>query len=479
MALQDNSNVDTCSEENAQVTIKDDDDEFYFEGIKYKVKESDKQVEVTIVRCGYLGMTSSICVSTQSGSAQPTSDYTQVTRHEVSYAVNQKAATVSIAINQDNISEDDEEFHLVLEGCTGTTAELSRLGHPQKVAIWIKNTFECTDDCEDGECIAEDTCECVDGYTGAVCDIPVCDPVCVNGDCDGVNYCKCDFEWTGDACDIPFCNPSCVNGVCVRNNGINRCECSTMSTGWYGNRCNIAVVVITLTMTVIEFPPDNPLIYTPDLNDPTSQGYMQMKDSIAAALRPVFQALVPSFIDINPYFFSPGSVHVVYQLILDTSNDLSPSEINQILRQRVQLNGELDDSGLILEETDPLVALRCPICYNGGTCAESVNGYNCVCLPGYTGSQCLTPIPDEEEETGGPTTSASGLSDGALAGIIIGAVVGFLFLVVLGLLGLCVYKRSGLRKPAEKPLQLYPHDGVTFGVNPALQNRGFRGPTLY
>lgn len=29
-------------------------------------------------------------------------------------------------------------------------------------------------------------------------------------------------------------------------------------------------------------------------------------------------------------------------------------------------------------------------CQNGGTCADGVNGYTCVCVAGYTGSICET-----------------------------------------------------------------------------------------
>ena len=28
-------------------------------------------------------------------------------------------------------------------------------------------------------------------------------------------------------------------------------------------------------------------------------------------------------------------------------------------------------------------------CSNGGTCTDHVNGYDCSCIPGYTGRDCL------------------------------------------------------------------------------------------
>ena len=35
-------------------------------------------------------------------------------------------------------------------------------------------------------------------------------------------------------------------------------------------------------------------------------------------------------------------------------------------------------------------------CQNGGTCSDEVNAYNCICVEGYTGTDCenetITPI---------------------------------------------------------------------------------------
>lgn len=35
-------------------------------------------------------------------------------------------------------------------------------------------------------------------------------------------------------------------------------------------------------------------------------------------------------------------------------------------------------------------------CLNGGKCVDEINGYHCVCLPGFTGRQCATNIDECE-----------------------------------------------------------------------------------
>ena len=31
-------------------------------------------------------------------------------------------------------------------------------------------------------------------------------------------------------------------------------------------------------------------------------------------------------------------------------------------------------------------------CQNGGTCVDKINSYQCECVPGYTGTNCITGI---------------------------------------------------------------------------------------
>ena len=75
----------------------------------------------------------------------------------------------------------------------------------------------CNFSCGNGICVANNLCQCFDGWTGDHCDksIPVfssllifilsvvlCSPVCANGYCVQANSCVCDPGWTGDRCRI-------------------------------------------------------------------------------------------------------------------------------------------------------------------------------------------------------------------------------------------------------------------------------------
>lgn len=50
--------------------------------------------------------------------------------------------------------------------------------------------------CVNGECLAPDKCYCQSGYTGLLCDIPICN--CGNHSiCTAPGVCTCTGGWTG------------------------------------------------------------------------------------------------------------------------------------------------------------------------------------------------------------------------------------------------------------------------------------------
>jgi len=90
-----------------------------------------------------------------------------------------------------------------------------------------------------GDCVAQDVCQCDDTWTGQWCDEPDCDPSCIHGECVEGNQCSCETGWTGSRCDVPICDPDCVNGFCYEPG---ECICDQ---GWKGSKCHKPICVPT------------------------------------------------------------------------------------------------------------------------------------------------------------------------------------------------------------------------------------------
>ena len=81
----------------------------------------------------------------------------------------------------------------------------------------------CNTTCNNGTCVAPNTCQCDEGYMGLYCTTPVCDVPCNNGTCVAPNTCQCDEGYEGLQCTIPVCNPSCnATSACIAPN---TCQC--------------------------------------------------------------------------------------------------------------------------------------------------------------------------------------------------------------------------------------------------------------
>ena len=82
----------------------------------------------------------------------------------------------------------------------------------------------CNFSCGNGICVADNLCQCFDGWTGDQCDegmdqllalcssillhefcVVLCSPVCGNGYCVPTNSCVCNPGWTGDRCRTGTC----------------------------------------------------------------------------------------------------------------------------------------------------------------------------------------------------------------------------------------------------------------------------------
>ena len=52
-----------------------------------------------------------------------------------------------------------------------------------------------------GSCGSDNVCQCTSMYTGATCNVPVCNPLCANGNCTAPQICTCQSGWSGSLCD--------------------------------------------------------------------------------------------------------------------------------------------------------------------------------------------------------------------------------------------------------------------------------------
>ncbi len=86
-----------------------------------------------------------------------------------------------------------------------------------------------------GTCVAPDTCECHDGWSGTDCSITICPNGCYNGGaCTLPGICTCAKGWSGEGCSIPLCAQECNNGgECVAPDV---CRCKQWESTWVDGR---------------------------------------------------------------------------------------------------------------------------------------------------------------------------------------------------------------------------------------------------
>jgi len=100
---------------------------------------------------------------------------------------------------------------------------------------WFQDGGECVDHVvrgcfNNGTCVAPDVCQCVPGWSGHDCSIPICLQECKhNGNCTLPNVCTCEKGWTGIDCAIPVCAQNCNNGKCVAPDV---CQCDQWENEW-------------------------------------------------------------------------------------------------------------------------------------------------------------------------------------------------------------------------------------------------------
>ena len=102
---------------------------------------------------------------------------------------------------------------------------------------WQEERGDCVDNVirgcfNNGTCVAPDTCQCAEGWSGFDCTTPICPLGCAhNGNCTLPGICSCELGWEGDDCMTATCAQDCVNGGrCVAPD---TCQCVQYPMSFY------------------------------------------------------------------------------------------------------------------------------------------------------------------------------------------------------------------------------------------------------
>ncbi|XP_048505179.1 delta-like protein B isoform X2 [Athalia rosae] len=90
-----------------------------------------------------------------------------------------------------------------------------------------------------GYCRSPGECQCKFGFYGALCDKCVALPLCQHGRCNVSFECACDPGWSGPFCSEPVCSSDChpARGYCDKPG---ECKCRL---GWQGDKCKQCAVL--------------------------------------------------------------------------------------------------------------------------------------------------------------------------------------------------------------------------------------------
>ena len=281
-----------------------------------------------------------------------------------------------------------------------------------------------------GDCVDETgffSCDCHPGYTGELCEVDIdeCElmdePCHSNGDCvDGINTfnCTCFAGYTGELCDVNIdeCEladePCSANGNCT--DGIDMFSCTCLP-GYTGQRCEFAVHT---TVTVDD--------HCALVDEPCNANGM-CEDGADSFICVCFDGYTGERcdIDINECELVEEPCHSNGNCVDDT-NTFSCACLAGYTGERCEYG--IGDCALVDEP-----------CNTNGNCTDGIDTLICTCFPSYTGQHCEFVV---------NTTTAEAQVSSSDNTLLIGVVVG---LVVLTLVASVVVYRI-LRRQGETVL---------------------------
>nr|XP_054762079.1 mucin-2-like [Lytechinus pictus] len=171
------------------------------------------------------------------------------------------------------------------------------------------------------------------------------------------------------------------------------------------------------------------LVFTEELNDQSTDAFMDLEDVFCGAVSTYLNVSLNSAqlisITCEVVSFRNGSVIGDLRMgltapsqnsadsLAESATDLSPADETLPF-----LGDSLNVEKLAVDNTDDCE--KSNPCRNGGNCTDEFSTYSCACPEDYTGKDCSS------------FSGRTGLSPGALVGIILGAMSGALIFVICG-----------------------------------------------
>eukprot|EP00931_Biecheleriopsis_adriatica_P060462 TRINITY_DN36319_c0_g1_i1.p1 TRINITY_DN36319_c0_g1~~TRINITY_DN36319_c0_g1_i1.p1 ORF type:complete len:921 (+),score=197.61 TRINITY_DN36319_c0_g1_i1:211-2763(+) len=144
----------------------------------------------------------------------------------------------------------------------GLAAQLAAA--PAKAALLQKQpspeaTVNCEADCSGhGTCEDSGRCACAAGWTGSICDMPMCADNCNDRGLCVQGNCICESGWYGSTCHLQRCPNDCSGaGYCFKG----KCKCMS---GFKGESCS--EVYVARQSMVVKLKKSNPLPARPGLD---------------------------------------------------------------------------------------------------------------------------------------------------------------------------------------------------------------------
>uniref|UniRef100_A0A8C6SWK4 Delta-like protein n=1 Tax=Neogobius melanostomus TaxID=47308 RepID=A0A8C6SWK4_9GOBI len=276
-------------------------------------------------------------------------------------------------------------------------------------------TAICRQGCstEHGSCEEPGGCKCLYGWQGQYCDKCIPHPGCVHGTCVEPWQCLCDTNWGGHLCDkdLNYCgtHQPCLNGGKCINTGPDKYQC-TCAEGYSGANCERAEHACL----------SNPCSNGGSCSE-TSQGYECQcapgwsGDSCAINVDDcspnpcnhggTCQDLVNGFKCHCPPQWS-GKTCLIDANECESKPCVNANSCRNLIggyfaivclagREQKRINIQITKKNAKTAEIQPsrdVDECASSPCLNGGRCQDDVNGFQCLCLAGFSGNLCQLDI---------------------------------------------------------------------------------------